>query len=777
MSSDNNETTILYSGFSIGNIETGEADTEKNNWKYVAVLVSFISFGLIYSVTSAVEIRFSVITVLIAVIISAVLFSVQMCNKVLPPKVFITVLVFYLLAAYIDKHKIYVGFDDIVLYFDKFYSAYYSSKACNVAEWELSQFSSEITYALVYLSIALSFIFSLLLSKKMSTFPLVFCSVCASVISVFVGRHPGAVAVLCLLSAVFVILFVGEKYRFITDIKDCHYVFAFSLGISMIALVVVTFFKDFDKTAYSDYANPVRTAMDNSVNDVFDYKDDIGENFTGRIGDVAGIEPTYDTMLYVTYVPSDESTIYIKKYNGNYYYDNFFDSQTYVTDTVNDTNEVYYGFDMLMQLETQRNTVDNGYSLMICQPVYDYDYIDGFFPYSSLPSGLHGDKYNSVNAMYREIYELEPSEYTICCEYTPLPEYDVYASGDEFREEIPKYDDYLNDTCLQVPEYLEFALENFIDNVSFSELDSLNVEDFDCVNEYRIACVDEIKKEFNHNFNYTYTPGLPWDDMDAIEYFLTKSRSGYCSYFAASAVMLLRSKGVPCRYAEGYILPYSLTEQKGEYTTFDADEYYFGFSELKYPRVMRVPVDDSYEHAWIEVYIEGYGFYPFEVTPIGISAGNVVAERPQESNREEFSYLYAGITFAVGMTLAGLYYVVMFIAKRILEQKQISNGQYRNVVYKHNESIIKLLLKGKLINNINALPQDIYDAVTGYLRNDLFNEGRMQSEDIQRLCADAEDYMKMTEYILYSENKIKKNDYEIHNKAYLKLIKLLKDVG
>ena len=72
-------------------------------------------------------------------------------------------------------------------------------------------------------------------------------------------------------------------------------------------------------------------------------------------------------------------------------------------------------------------------------------------------------------------------------------------------------------------------------------------------------------------------------------YFLTESRRGYCMHFASAATLLLRWIGVPARYVAGYV----------------ADV----------PASGHVRVPDSAAHAWVEVYIEGYGWEPVEVTP------------------------------------------------------------------------------------------------------------------------------------------------------------------
>ncbi len=108
-----------------------------------------------------------------------------------------------------------------------------------------------------------------------------------------------------------------------------------------------------------------------------------------------------------------------------------------------------------------------------------------------------------------------------------------------------------------------------------------------------------IKSYFSDNkFTYNTSPGKTPDGEDFLDYFLTKQKKGYCTYFATAGTQLLRKFGYPARYIEGYmILPSQLSnaEQMG-------DRY-------------EVVVRDKCAHAWSEVFIEGAGWLPAEFTP------------------------------------------------------------------------------------------------------------------------------------------------------------------
>ena len=98
--------------------------------------------------------------------------------------------------------------------------------------------------------------------------------------------------------------------------------------------------------------------------------------------------------------------------------------------------------------------------------------------------------------------------------------------------------------------------------------------------------------------NATYdlrTPRTP-SDADFVTYFLEESHRGYCVHFASAATLLLRTQGIPARYVSGYVTTLSPVFTSG--------------IELYTARVL-----DSNAHAWVEIYLYGYGWYPVEVTP------------------------------------------------------------------------------------------------------------------------------------------------------------------
>jgi hypothetical protein len=95
------------------------------------------------------------------------------------------------------------------------------------------------------------------------------------------------------------------------------------------------------------------------------------------------------------------------------------------------------------------------------------------------------------------------------------------------------------------------------------------------------------------NYQYTLTPTEPPAGADPLEYFLFTSKEGYCEYFASAMGDLLRSIGIPTRLVNGYGAG-SYDEKLGRYVVKESDA-----------------------HTWVETYVPGYGWIPFEPTPDG----------------------------------------------------------------------------------------------------------------------------------------------------------------
>lgn len=147
----------------------------------------------------------------------------------------------------------------------------------------------------------------------------------------------------------------------------------------------------------------------------------------------------------------------------------------------------------------------------------------------------------------------------------------TYEELGAYREKIRDY--YLKETALS-PETQEW--------VAAVTKDAENGVD-------RLFCIEEALAHMKYNTN---PGGLPEEVTDAqgfLNYFLTESPEGFCTYYATAFVLLARAEGFPTRYVQGFCVPMGTAEET---------EVYSGMA-----------------HAWPEVYVEGKGWIPFEPTP------------------------------------------------------------------------------------------------------------------------------------------------------------------
>lgn len=111
--------------------------------------------------------------------------------------------------------------------------------------------------------------------------------------------------------------------------------------------------------------------------------------------------------------------------------------------------------------------------------------------------------------------------------------------------------------------------------------------------DYKKA-ISDIRSYLSENFIYTENLGAAGEEMGVLEEFLS-SKKGYDVHFATAATLLFRYYGIPARYVEGYLI-----------TPEDTDGVKAGET---------IEVSEERVHAWTEIYIDGIGFVPVEVSP------------------------------------------------------------------------------------------------------------------------------------------------------------------
>lgn len=117
-----------------------------------------------------------------------------------------------------------------------------------------------------------------------------------------------------------------------------------------------------------------------------------------------------------------------------------------------------------------------------------------------------------------------------------------------------------------------------------------------------------LERSTTYDLDTPYTP----EGEDFVDYFLNESHTGYCVHYASAGTLILRLYGIPARYVTGYTVDIPAS---GQAEVLDADA-----------------------HAWVEIYLDGYGWYPVEMTPAvstGIENPAPMVQAPEEETEPE----------------------------------------------------------------------------------------------------------------------------------------------
>ncbi|NLT08424.1 MAG: transglutaminase domain-containing protein, partial [Ruminococcus sp.] len=170
----------------------------------------------------------------------------------------------------------------------------------------------------------------------------------------------------------------------------------------------------------------------------------------------------------------------------------------------------------------------------------------------------------------------------------------MYMNGQYLAAELleDRYREFVYDNYLQIPE------NKNMDEVRAAYSDILAQASNARTAEEKVALLDEIRKRMAADCKYTLSPGKTPSNRDFVNYFLIENKKGYCIHYATSGVMLARMAGIPARYATGYIVV--------------ADD--FSSENMNPDGSYTIDVQDNRSHAWAEIYLDGYGWIPFEFT-------------------------------------------------------------------------------------------------------------------------------------------------------------------
>lgn len=375
----------------------------------------------------------------------------------------------------------------------------------------------------------------------------------------------------------------------------------------------------YDKPEFFEAVNNfIETKFSNSKNWLFKgtEKEEGNSNNGGRrglsmplgqeLGTFDKLEYENRTLAYLT-TQLTENRQYIPTYYGRTYHyrENMWSNER--RDEANyDVNKEF--FMMLEGNNTNYKSVADtkeNYNKLI--EIYSYNYRD---IYSNSNSGIKFG-YNVDSSVINRLSHIGRGDYVL-----PEPNNNRNMYQGKFSEYEKKEYELAKNIWLNVDTNVEYQLINMID-----------IPDSCDTSEEVLNYVRYVRQYLSSNYEYTLEPGRVPEGSDFVTYFLTNSRRGYCVHFASSAVLMFRAAGIPARYVEGFVLtPEQIS--KGEKSISD-DEWYKevnGIEQSSKVTNYTIAVRDTASHAWVEIYLKGYGWLPVEVTPaysgIGIMGTN-----------------------------------------------------------------------------------------------------------------------------------------------------------
>lgn len=224
----------------------------------------------------------------------------------------------------------------------------------------------------------------------------------------------------------------------------------------------------------------------------------------------------------------------------------------------------------------------------------DYTYAPYYAYYNSYYKVEGGDGYVAGQSQWEDIFSYFPrTDY--------LERMEAWKGNEEQSSVLDQmeasYGGYVRAHYLEVPEGFEELQAVCARQVPGGRIP----EDVEEITEY-------IQDFLREQYTYSLRPPEAPEGEDALHWFLEGSGTGNSMHFASAATLMFRMFGVPARYVVGYAAPRNLftAQPDGTYTAV---------------------LQEDNSHAWTEIYREGVGWIPVEVTPGELGAATEVTGR------------------------------------------------------------------------------------------------------------------------------------------------------
>lgn len=557
------------------------------------------------------------------VLFFSMLFSVVYYNKKVRNIILIPLSSIFLFFMFVNAREISSGVYAFLNEISKMESDFFKSNFTR----EYTEFYSNRAVTMTYVAVLLGFILSVIMNisaaKKLRLGLNILLSLVFVAIPIFFERTPDTVFLVIYFAGLILntIFNSSEIFEISLNLDSFHYnrkrnrlrcfffaknIFPISLIVLLLCMILVgvpKFFTKNDtlygigKTAFKEKAEDVwqEWYLHGGLYSLFSGS----MNRPGTLGRNSRVSRDYETDFVLTYVPHSQERFYLKSFEGlsfssanNQWLENQSDSTG---------SMIFFG-------KREKNTAAK----------YVQNAQEDEKAYNALAKIKYVDDILPVRPYFtseeKRLSEEKTSSYRF---------YNSDSANMDFSKELKaNYKEFLN--LITIPERTREGIEKFLKSMG----------------GFSAATPDELVREitdyFQENYPYTLNPGRTPGDRDFIDYFLNEQKTGYCSYYASAATMILRYYGVPAIYVEGYAVDPSDIVEHGKVVDEKYTDYFSGYNALNNEKVVAVEVTDACAHAWIEYFDFVGGWKIAETTPYSLN------EDKQTSSWQDFLDFLSG---------------------------------------------------------------------------------------------------------------------------------------
>lgn len=303
-----------------------------------------------------------------------------------------------------------------------------------------------------------------------------------------------------------------------------------------------------------------------------------------------------DTRKMLTVTSAQEKTLYIKAFVGGIYRDGSWENMPASEYGGTDAGMLQWlkkkNFDPLTQsaryyqIGDGSDMEENKIAISVSGGSRDYFYSTDTLKnvltgkkkelkdYGLKTTGLTGER----EYTFSEISSTKPAELTVADPWVQNPK---TKKQKEYKEAEAVYRDFV---------YEHYTT---VDKKMYNIVNDIFWKDYNSKSDGIYSALTQIRNKLKEEYTYTKTPQTG-NNEDTLKWFLEDSHSGNSMLYASAAVEAFRAHGIPARYVEGYYVPATaISSSEDGYVLLSGEDM----------------------HAWTEVYFDGIGWLPVDVTP------------------------------------------------------------------------------------------------------------------------------------------------------------------